>query len=206
MNEKAIYDLTYGLFLIGSKAEEKENICVVNTVMQVAGSPTRVTLSCINGNLTPELIKASGYFTAAILDETVEFDTFKQFGLQHGSDVNKLEGYDVEHDVNGIPFLKTNACSVLSCKVISCQDLGSHTLFIAEVVDAEKFSDSRPVTYAEYHSRIKPKRSTKETPKEIIGWKCTICGYVYEGAELPEDFTCPWCGHPASDFEPVYKE
>ncbi len=204
MNEKAMFDLTYGLFLIGTKAEGKENACVVNTVIQAAGQPTRVTLCAINGNLTGQLIRKSGYFTVTILDETAEFPLFQNFGLQHGFDVNKFEGYEVHYDHNGMPYVLNNACALLSCKVVETHDLGSHTLFIAEVTDMDKFNTNRPVTYAEYHSRIKVQPKKEETRKPIA-WKCNICGYVYEGETLPEDFVCPWCGHPASDFSPVYE-
>ncbi len=208
MNEKALFDLTYGLFLIGSAADGKENACVTNTVIQLASSPTRVSLACINGNLTPELIKKSGCFTVSILDETAQFPLFQNFGLQHGTDVDKFAGYEVLHDHNGMPYITEGACALLSCRVLSVQDLGSHTLFIAEVTDAEKLSSGRPVTYSEYHSRIKQQKkkepAEEETGKKITGWRCTICGYVYEGPELPEVFICPVCKHPASDFEPIY--
>ena len=202
-NPTAMFDLTYGLFLIGAGAEGKENACVVNTVSQVASSPTRASLAAINGNLTSELIRKSGYFSVTVLDETADFPLFQNFGLQHGFETDKFAEYEVFHDENGMPYVKDHACAVLSCKVLSCEDLGSHTLFIAEVVDADKLSNNRPVTYAEYHSRIKP-QNKPQPEKKIVGWKCTICGYVYEGSELPDDFTCPLCAHPASDFEPVF--
>ena len=206
MDEKAMYDLTYGLFLIGTKADGKENACITNTVIQLAASPARVSLSCINGNLTPELIKKSGRFTVTILDETAPFSLFQTFGLQHGRDVNKFEGFKVHYDEAGMPYIKNNACALLSCRVLSYEDMGSHTLFIAEVTDAEKLSFVSPVTYAQYHSSIKPQKNTQKKEKKLVGWRCEICGYVYEETELPEDFVCPWCGHPTDDFEPLYEE
>ena len=206
MNEKVFYDLTYGLFAVGSATHDQENLCIVNTVIQLASNPTRISLACINGNVTPELIKRNGYFTVSILDETAEFPLFEKLGMQHGDQVNKLKDLPVDHDVNNIPYLTKNACALLSCKVVSSVDLGSHTLFIAEVVDTEKLSDARPVTYAEYHSRIKSKPAPKTEEKPVVGWRCTICGYVYENAILPDDYVCPLCGHPASDFEPIYEE
>ena len=204
MNEKTLFDLTYGLFLVGSKADGKENACVVNTVIQVAGDPTRLAVCCINGNLTPKLIERSGYCSVTILDQTVLFSIFERFGLTHGTDTDKFEGYDTFHDVNGMPYVKDHACAVLSLKIVEIHDLGSHTMFIGELVDAEKLSSERPVTYAEYHSRIKPKQQI-DAARKIVGWRCKICGYVYEGAELPADFLCPLCQHPASDFEPIYE-
>lgn len=204
MNEKALFDLTYGLFLVGSKADGKENACVVNTVIQVAGNPTRLAVCCINGNLTPKLIERSGYCSVTILDQTVPFSVFERFGLTHGTDTDKFAGYDTFHDVNGMPYIKDHACAVLSLKIVESHDLGSHTMLIGELVDAEKLSSERPVTYAEYHSRIKPRQQI-DAARKIVGWRCKICGYVYEGAELPADFLCPLCQHPASDFEPIYE-
>ena len=94
--------------------------------------------------------------------------------------------------------------SVLSCKVISTQDLGTHTLFIAEVEDATIKSNNSPITYSDYQNEIKPKQKINND-KKIIGWRCKICGYEYKGSELPPDYICPLCGHPASDFEPIYE-
>ena len=167
-------------------------------------SARQLAISCINGNLTPELIKKSGIFTLSVLDSTVTFDVFKRFGLQSGRDVDKFEGIDHLLDEQGLPYLAEHADAMFSCKVVSSQDLGSHTLFIGEVLDAKVLSPEPPVTYGEYHSRIKPKPQTVEQ-KKIKGWKCSICGYEYEGETLPEDFMCPWCSHPASDFEPIYE-
>ena len=111
----------------------------------------------------------------------------------------------MKYDINNMPYITDHSCAVLSCKVLSSEDLGSHTMFIAEVVDAKKYSNYRPVTYAEYHSRIKVQK-IEDSERKIVGWRCSICGYEYESAELPDDFVCPWCGHPASDFEPMYEE
>ena len=202
-NPKAIYDLTYGLFLLGANDGGKKNACIVNTICQVASDPTRIILSCINGNLTPELISRSMTFAATVLDESVPYRLFEDFGLRHGNNIDKFENYDVSYDGFGNPYLKDYACALFSCKVLSATDLGSHTLFVAEICDMDKLSERRPVTYSEYHSRIKPKKKT-DGERKIVGWKCTICGYVYDGPVLPEDYVCPLCSHPASDFEPIY--
>ena len=203
MDNKAFFDLVYGVCMLSTKYEDKINGCIINTCVQVANEPARLAISCINGNLTPELIKKSGIFTLSVLDSTVTFDVFKRFGLQSGRDVDKFEGIDHLLDEQGLPYLAEHADAMFSCKVVSSQDLGSHTLFIGEVLDAKVLSPEPPVTYGEYHSRIKPKPQTVEQ-KKIKGWKCSICGYEYEGETLPEDFMCPWCSHPASDFEPIY--
>ncbi len=98
-----------------------------------------------------------------------------------------------------------SACAMLSCKVVDSIDLGSHTLFIAEVTDAKVLSDKAPLTYADYQNEVKPKPAAVSSEKKIVGWKCKICGYIYEGSELPKDYSCPICGHGTDDFEPIYE-
>ena len=204
MNNKALYNISYGVYMLATKCGEKLNGCIVNTCVQVASNPTRVSIACINANYTCELIKESGVFTLSVLDNTCTFDTIKRFGMQSGRDVDKFNGIATGKDADGIPYLPSSACSMVKCKVVQQLDLGSHTLFIAEVVDAEVLSQNAPLTYADYQSKLKPKAAKAPTDKKIVAWKCKICGYVYEGAELPKDYTCPLCGHPAEDFEPVY--
>ena len=109
-------------------------------------------------------------------------------------------------DVNGIPYMGWYACAVISGKVVESHDLGTHTLFIAEVVDAKMLSDKAPLIYADYQANVKPKADKPpQTDRKIVGWRCKICNYVYEGSELPEDYVCPLCGHGADDFEPIYE-
>lgn len=204
MDKKALYNLSYGVFMLGARSGERKNGCITNTCMQVANSPTRVAISVINANYTCELIKESGLFTLSVLDKTVTFETIKHFGLQSGRNVDKLTDISLPEDENGIPYLGWQSCSVLSCKVVSSQDLGSHTLFIAEVVAAKVLSDRAPLTYADYQNEVKPKPEKKQEDRKIVGWRCRICNYYYEGSELPKEFTCPLCGHGPEDFEPVY--
>lgn len=204
MDKKALYNLSYGVFMLGARAGERKNGCITNTCMQVANSPTRVAISVINANYTCELIKESGLFTLSVLDKTATFETIKHFGLQSGRNVDKLADISLPEDENGIPYLGWQCCSVISCKVVSSQDLGSHTLFIAEVVDAKVLSDRAPLTYADYQNEVKPKPEKKQEDRKIVGWRCRICNYYYEGSELPKEFTCPLCGHGPEDFEPVY--
>lgn len=212
MDNKALYNLSYGVFMLATKFDGKVNGCITNTCMQVANSPTRVAISCINANFTCELIKKSGVFALTLLDETCDFETIKHFGMQSGRDTDKFTGdfelSSLPVDINQIPYLKEHACSVLSCKVLESSDLGSHTLFIAEIEDAVLLNDKKPLTYADYQNRVKPRPDAAgkaAADKKIVGWRCKICGYVYEGSELPADYTCPLCGHPAEDFEPVYE-
>ena len=206
MDKKALYNLSYGVFMLSTKAGEIANGCITNTCMQVANSPTRVAISVINANYTCELIKQSGVFALSMLDQTCTFETIKHFGFQSGRDVNKFADMNLPKDGNGVPYMGWQTCAVLNCKVVSSQDLGSHTLFIAEVEDAKVLSDQAPLTYADYQSKVKPKPEKKTEDKKIVGWRCKICKYVYEGSELPAEFTCPLCGHGSDDFEPIYED
>ncbi len=206
MDKKALYSLSYGVFMLATKAGDRKNGCITNTCMQVANSPTRVAISVLNSNYTCNLIKESNVFTLSILDQSATFETIKHFGFQSGRDVDKFADCNCPVDGQGIPYLGWQACAYLSCKVVSSQDLESHTLFIAEVVDAKVLSEQDPLTYADYQCKVKPKPKQVEADKKIVGWRCKICNYVYEGSELPKDFSCPVCGHGPEDFEPIYEQ
>lgn len=205
MDNGALFKISYGLFVLGTAAEGKTNACMINTAMQVANDPTRISISVINKNYSAELLKKGGVFTVSMLDTTTKFEAIKYFGFQSGYKVDKLKDMPMEKDANGVPYLTWNTCAVLSCKVVEQHDLGSHTVFVGEVVDAKILNNNTPLTYAYYQENIKPKEVVNMS-KKIKGWRCKICGYVYEGAELPKDFVCPLCGHPAEDFEPIYED
>ena len=204
MDNKALYNLSYGVFVLGSKMGGKINACITNTCMQVASEPLRVAISVLNQNYTCEMIKQSGVFALSILDVNTPFELIKRFGYQSGRSADKFAGFEFETDKNGCPYVRANACALLSCKVLSATDLGTHTLFVAEIEDAKVLNSNPPMTYAHYQSNVKPKTKI-ESNKKIIGWHCKICGYEYEGAQLPSDFKCPLCGHPVDDFEPIYE-
>ena len=208
MDKKAIYNLSYGVFMVSTKAGEVANGCITNTCIQVASNPVRIAISVLNSNYTCDLIKESGIFAVSILDNDCTFETIKHFGFQSGRDVDKFENITPPTDCNDVPYLGWQSCAVISGKVVEQHNLGTHTLFIAEVVDAKVLSDKEPITYAKYQNEIKPKNnaaSAKEDGKKIVGWRCKICNYVYEGSKLPEDYACPLCGHGADDFEPIYE-
>ena len=207
MDNKALYKLSYGVFLLTTKSDSKVNGCITNTCIQVANSPTRVAIAVLNTNYTCDLIKESGIFTVSLLDDTCKFETIKHFGMQSGRDVDKFEYLDMPKDLNGVPYLGWHTCAVISCRVVEQHELGSHTLFIGEIEDAQQLSDNAPLTYADYQNHVKPKPAAKPAPsdKKIVGWRCKICSYVYEGSELPDDFLCPLCGHGKDDFEPIYE-
>lgn len=160
---------------------------------------------CAEYKLYLRFDKKSGVFTLSMLDQTVTFETIKHFGFQSGRDVDKFEGMKLPEDENDVPYMGWQTCAMISGKVVSSQDLGSHTLFIAEVIDGKVLSENPPLTYADYQSKVKPKPKQVQEDKKIVGWKCKICQYVYEGSELPADFSCPLCGHGPEDFEPIYE-
>ena len=210
MDNKALYNLSYGVFLLGTKTTDgKINACITNTCFQAANGPTRIAISVIKQNLTCQLIEESGVFALSLLDKSCTFETIKRFGYQSGRSVNKFDGFEYELAANGCPYIKKEACAVIEAKVCNKLDLGSHMLFIAEVTEAEVLSDKEPLTYADYQKNVKPKPveagAAGGEPKKIKGWRCKICGYEYMGAELPAGFECPICGHPAEDFEPIYE-
>ena len=207
MEQKAFYSLSYGVFLLGTRAGDRINACITNTCFQAAVNPARIVISSISGNLTCQMIKESGVFSLTVLDVSCGFDVIERFGYQSGRNADKFKDFAHELDSNGCPYILRHAAAVFECKVISVQDLGSHTLFIAEVTDACVKGSEPPLTYAAYLSDVKPKKDAvaPAPAKKIVGWRCKICGYEYEGAELPADFECPVCGHPAEDFEPIFE-
>ncbi|MBQ8944656.1 MAG: flavin reductase [Clostridia bacterium] len=204
MDKTALFSLSYGVFFLSTKNGEKINACITNTAIQAASSPDRIAISCLNSNITCMMIKMSKVFSLSILDSTCTYELIERFGMHSARDTDKFAGLNLPTDKNGVPYLTEQTCAVLTCRVVDSIDLGSHTLFIAEIDDAFKVSKNPPLTYADYHAKVKPKPAVPASDKKIIGWKCKICGYYYEGEKLPEDFICPLCGHPASDFEPVY--
>ncbi len=200
MDAKAMFKLSYGLFVLTARDGDKENGCIINTASQVTAEPNRITIAVNKANFTHDMIKKTGVFNLSVLSEDATFDTFKQFGFQSGRDTDKFAGFaDAKRSANGLYYLTKGTNALISGRVIDTKEFETHTLFIAEVTECRVLSDEASVTYAYYFEHIKPKPQLFEEKKE--GWVCKICGYVYEGAELPEDFICPLCKHPASDFE-----
>ena len=208
MDKKAMYKLSYGLFVLTARESEKDNGCIINTAIQAASEPNQLSICVNKANYTHDMIERTGKFTVSVLSQNAQFELFKHFGFQSGRDVDKFGNITPPTDCNDVPYLGWQSCAVISGKVVEQHDLGTHTLFIAEVVDAKVLSDKEPITYAKYQNEIKPKNnvaSAKEDGKKIVGWRCKICNYIYEGSKLPEDYACPLCGHGADDFEPIYE-
>ncbi len=200
MNEKAMYKLSYGLFVLTSCENGRDNGCIVNTVQQVTTEPNRIIVAINKNNLTHDMVMNTGKFNVSVLSENSKFDTYKHWGMRSGRDTDKLEQIEVSRSANGLVYIageETNA--FISASVISSQDLGTHTLFLADVTDCEVLNEAESATYSYYQKNIKSKPAAKTSK----GFVCTVCGYIYEGDELPADFICPWCNHDASYFEPV---
>ena len=204
MDNKALFTLSYGLFMVGAAREGKVNGMIANTLMQATGDPLRVTLTLAKGGLTHDMVAATGVFSASVLCKGADFALFKQFGFQSGRDCEKLApGGAWALDAQGLPYLTQMACARFSCRVVQSVDLGTHTWFLADVLDAACLENAPPVTYADYHKEIKPRPAAPQEKTGPRKWRCQICGYVYEGDSLPEDFICPLCGHGAADFEEI---
>lgn len=203
MNQKAMYHLTYGLFVLTAALDGKDNGCIINTAGQVTSSPNRISIAVNKANLTHDMILQSGKFNLSILSEQANFELFKHFGFQSGKTADKFAGYTAcRRSENGLYYITEGTNAYISAAVEQTIDLGSHTMFIAAVEDMEVLSDVPSATYAYYQSSIKPKPEAK-APQGKTVWRCKVCGYIYEGEELPEDYICPLCKHPASDFEKV---
>jgi len=203
MDKKTMFKLTYGLFVLTAAAGGKESGCIINTAGQVTDTPNRISIAVNKANFTHDLVKESGTFNISILSEEASFDTFRRFGFQSGRDVDKFAGYgDCKRSANGLYYVTAGTNAYISGKVEQALDLGTHTLFIASVEDMETLSDVPSTTYTYYQTSIKPKPEKPKTTGRTA-WRCVVCGYIYEGEELPADFICPLCKHPASDFEKI---
>ena len=205
MNNVAMFKLSYGLFVLTAHQDGKDNGCITNTAIQVASNPNTISISVNKENYTHDMIRETGSFTVSVLSTEADFSIYKRFGFQSGRDVDKfLDFSDVKRLDNGILAITKGTNAYISGKVIQTVDLGSHTLFIAEITDMDVLADTPSVTYDYYHKNIKPKpEDTGKTSNGQTVWRCKICGYEYVGEEIPEDFICPICKHPVSDFEKI---
>lgn len=200
MNANALFKISYGLFILTAEENGFDNGCVINTLTQQTGNPCTVSVTVNKSNKTCEMIKSTGKFNVSVISENAPFELFRHFGFQSGRDTDKFRNYtNSERAENGIYYIPGYTNAYFCCKVKSVTDLGTHLLFIAEVEDAEILSDFESMTYDFYHKnvKLKPQKAEKK------GYRCKICGYIYESETLPEDFVCPVCKHPASDFERI---
>lgn len=197
MQKEALFKLTYGLFVLSARDGEKDNGCIINTAMQVTDTPLQIAVAVNKNNYTLEMIQKSGVFNVSILSEDAPFSVFENFGFKSGRTEDKFKVFENKKRANnGVYYITDYTNAFISAKVVNTVDCGTHVMLIGEVTEAEILSDKPSVTYDYYFKNIKPKPEEKKK-----GYVCKICGYVYEGEPLPEDFICPWCKHPASDFE-----
>ena len=203
-----LFNIQYGLFVITTCDNGQDNGCISNTVAQVTAQPNRISVALNKGNFTTELIQRSGRFTASIISEAADFELFKHFGFQSGRTVNKFADFtDCRRVSNGTFAITRGTNAFISANVEQAIDLGTHMLFIGLVTEMEVLADVPSATYNYYQSNIKPKpQPVGKTAEGKTIWRCSICGYEYVGEELPDDFICPICKHPASDFVKVAVE
>lgn len=203
--QNVMQKLTYGLFVITSVAFGKNNGCIVNTVGQVTSQPNRISVTINKSNLTHDMIQQTGRFTVSVISQDADFALFKNFGFQSGRNADKFKNFHAYQKVaNWTVCITQGTNAFLSGEVIQEIDLGTHTMFIADVTETGILSDVPSASYEYYLTNIKPKpQETGKTKSGQTIWRCSICGYEYTGEELPEDFICPLCKHPASDFEKI---
>ncbi len=205
MNTKAMHKLSYGLFVLTANENGKDNGCIINTAIQAASEPNQLSICVNKSNYTHDMIFRTGEFNVSTINQNADFELFKHFGFQSGKNTNKFENFsDFKRSKNGIAYITEGINSYISVKVNKTVDLGSHTMFIGEITDMDVLNDVPSATYEYYLNNIKPKPEAVGTTNDgQTVWRCTICGYEYVGEELPDDFVCPLCKHPASDFEKV---
>lgn len=205
MNSKAMYNLSYGLFVLSVQQDGKDNGCIINTAGQVTTEPNQITIAVNKLNLTHDMVAATKKFTVSILSEKADFSLFKRFGFQSGRDADKFLMFDGKKRVANETFAVTQGTNgYISAYVTQQIDAGTHTIFLASVTDMDVWDDTPSATYAYYQSNIKPKpQPVGKTAQGQTIWRCRVCGYEYVGEELPDGFICPICKHPASDFEKV---
>jgi len=230
MNLQALHQISYGLYIVGSKSGDRINGQIANTVIQVCSEPPMIAVAINKGNLTHEFIKDSGVFTASVLCQDAPLSLIGKFGFKSGRDVNKFEGVDYKLGKTGAPVVFEHAVAYMEARVTKDLDVGTHTIFVGELTDAEVLTEKEPMTYAHYHkvkrgttpktapSYIKEKEATEEGGIKLSKYKCSVCGYIYDPEkgdpesdtppgtafeDLPDDWTCPVCGAAKSDFEKI---
>lgn len=195
----ALFNIGYGLYVVTSNDGKKDNGLIVNTVSQVTNSPNRIAVTINKDNYSHHVIKQTGKMNINCLSVDAPFSVFENFGFRSGRNVDKFEGSEPLRSDNGLAFLPRYINSFMSLKVEQYVDLDTHGMFICSVTEARVISDVETMTYTYYQKNVKPRPQTEGKK----GFVCKVCGYIYEGDELPEDFICPLCKHGAADFEPI---
>ena len=197
-DDKALFKLSYGLYVLTTNDGTRDNGCIVNTVAQV--SDDKISVSVNKANYTCETIMKTGIMNALCLSVSAPFKVFEAFGFKSGRDTDKFADCTPERSENGLVILPRYINAFISLKVVSTVDLGSHMHFICEVTESRVISEEESMTYAYYHKSVKPKPKTEQKAK---GYVCTVCGFIYDEADIPDDYECPLCHHPRSVFEEI---
>ena len=199
VEQNAMFSLSYGLFVLTARDGAKDNGCIINTVTQLTDSPKRISIAVNKANLTHDMIVKTGEFNVSVLSNDAPFALFQHYGFQSGRNTDKFAGVQgMARSTNGIYYIPYCTSAFLSAKVTQAVEFETHTLFIADVTEAKLLSNVPSMTYAYYFANVKPKPAVLQ---KQTGWVCKICGWVYEGEELPPDIVCPLCKHGAADFE-----
>ena len=194
----AMFKLSYGLFVLTAK-DDRDGGCIINAVNQITDSPKRISIAVNKANATHDMIARTGAFNLSVLTTETQFPLIQRFGFQSSRDADKFADYDfAARSENGLIYVTESSNAFISAKVVQALDYGTHTVFIADVTEAKVLSNAPSLTYAYYFEHVKPKPAALSEQK---GWVCKICGYIYEGDDLPADFICPLCKHGAEDFE-----
>lgn len=207
MNEKAFYNLSYGLFVLTARDDGFDNACIINTAIQAASNPPTMTIAVNKTNYTTDMILKSGKFNVSVLSEKADFSVFEHFGFASGKDCNKFENYkNISRAENGILYITDISNAYFCCTVKETIDLGSHYMFVASVDSCDTLEGDASMTYAYYFANVKPQPAQSKSDSKV--WVCKICGYTYDESssgvkfeDLPDDWVCPLCKHPKSDFE-----
>ena len=198
IDNKAFFKLSYGLFVITTNDGQRDNGCIVNTVMQVADG--KISVAVNKSSYTAETISKTRVMNALCLTTDTPFKVFETFGFRSGRDTDKFSDCTPKRRENGLVVLPRYINAYFSLKVTDTVDLGSHLLFICDITEAVSVSDAESMTYAYYHKSVKPKPKLEE---KVKGYVCTVCGFVYDEETIPDDYECPICHHPRSVFEEI---
>ena len=202
INDEALFKISYGLYVLSAFENGKDNGCIINTAQLVTDTPFRISVTVNKNSYTHDMIKRTNKLNVSILTTATPFDTIKHFGFNSGKDVNKFEGVDIDRDINGLPYLKRYTNAFIAASVIQTIDLGTHTLFICTVDESKMLSNKPSLTYQYYFDYVKPKINQVSTSAQKQ-FACKICGYIYTGNELPDNYVCPLCKHGKDAFSEV---
>ncbi|MCI6844809.1 MAG: flavin reductase [Coriobacteriaceae bacterium] len=220
MDAKALFSFSYGLYVVSANDGKGVGACLINTALQVTSDPMQVAVTINKENHTAQVVRAAGHFTLTVVSKTADMPFIGRFGFQSSANTDKFAGIPTKASPLSDPYTTEHACAMVCCAVVNAVDLGTHVMFVGEVVDAERISDEDPMTYAYYHGVLKGKTPPKAssyikgedpaTPAASVSsprhhFRCNICGYVHETTEeeLPENFRCPACGVGPENFTKI---